>query len=281
MGMISSIAGTLSFNLVARYGIQGASTGFVSACASSAHAIGAAYDAVALGRQDRVIVVGAEDFTPETVLPFATMRVLSLSADPDKASRPFDKGRDGFVATGGSVVMVIEAEDVARKRGAEIKAQIAGWGQSTDGHHVAIPHPEGAGLIRAMKQALEMSQVRPSEVNYINAHATSTIMGDVVECKAIKSVFGCRDDLAVSSTKALTGHALSLAGVMEAGFVCLGMAEGFTPGAAHIDDPDDEAAGLYLPSESLAEAPRVAVSNSSGFGGANVSIVFKPAGATG
>lgn len=277
MGMISSIAGTLSFNLVARYGIQGASSGFVSACASSAHALGAAYDAVALGRQDRVFVVGAEDFTPETVLPFATMRVLSLNRDPETASRPFDKKRDGFVATGGSVAMVIEAEDVARKRGAEIKARILGWGQSTDGHHVAIPHPEGVGLSRAMTSALGMSGVEPSAVRYINAHATSTVMGDVVECKAIKSVFGCRDDLAISSTKALTGHALSLAGVMEAGFVCLSMHEGFTPGAAHLVDPDDATAGLFLPSTSLPEAPRIALSNSSGFGGANVSIVFQTA----
>ena len=122
-----------------------------------------------------------------------------------------------------------------------------------------------------------MSTVKTADVNYINAHATSTVMGDAVECKAIKSVFGCRDDLAVSSTKALTGHALSLAGVMEASFVCLGMKEGFTPGAAHIDDPDEETEGLFFPKESLPEAPLVAISNSSGFGGANVSIVFKSA----
>jgi 3-oxoacyl-[acyl-carrier-protein] synthase-1 len=274
MGMISSIAGTLNFNLVARYRIQGASTGFVSACASSAHALGMAYDEIALGRQDRMLVVGAEDFTPETVLPFAGMRVLSLNKDPNTASRPFDKNRDGFVATGGAVVMILEAEEVARKRDAQIKARVLGWGQSTDGHHVAIPHPEGHGLARAMTQALRSTETPPESINYINAHATSTPMGDAVECKAIKSVFGRRGDLAISSTKALTGHALSLAGVMEGAFVSLGMERGFTPGAAHIEERDEEAEGLFLPAKTLDEAPTLVLSNSSGFGGANVSILF-------
>lgn len=278
MGMISSIAGTLNFNLVARYGIRGASTGFVSACASSGHALGFAFDEITLGRQDRMIVVGAEDFTPETVLPFRAMRVLSSSSDPDRASRPFDRNRDGFVATGGAVVMVLEAEETAARRGARPRAQLHGWGQATDGHHVAIPEPEGDGLRRAIENALSATGTRPGEVDYINAHATSTTIGDVAECRAIKAVFGCRDDLPISSTKALTGHALSLAGAMEAAFCVLAIDEGFIPGAAHLEDLDPEAEGLFLPREGLDRAPRRVLSNSSGFGGANVALLLGPHG---
>lgn len=274
MGMIASIAGTLNFNLVARYGVRGSSTGFVSACASSAHALGVAFDEIAMGRQDRMIVVGAEDFTPETILPFRTMRVLSESTDPDKASRPFDSGRDGFVATGGAVVLVLEAEETALARAVRPRASFLGWGQATDGHHVAIPEPHGEGLRRAIGNALAMSGTSPEQIDYINAHATSTPAGDVAECRAIKAVFGSRDDLPVSSTKALTGHALSLAGVMEAAFCTLALDEGFIPGAAHLEDPDPEAEGLYLPRETLDQRPSRILSNSSGFGGANVALVL-------
>jgi 3-oxoacyl-[acyl-carrier-protein] synthase I len=274
MGMISSIAGTLNFNLVARYHIEGASTGFVSACASSAHALGFAYDEIARGRQDRMFVVGAEDFTPETVVPFGVMRVTSRATDPDAASRPFDRRRDGFVPTGGAVVMVLEAGETAAARGARARAEILGWGQASDGHHVAIPHPDGEGLRRAMESALKDAGLRPEAIDYINAHATSTPMGDIAECRAIKALFGREARIPVSSTKALTGHALSLAGAMEAAFCVLALDEGFTPGAAHLEEPDAETEGLWLPRETLSQAPRRVVSNSSGFGGANVSLVL-------
>ncbi|MCC5807155.1 MAG: beta-ketoacyl-[acyl-carrier-protein] synthase family protein [Opitutales bacterium] len=275
LGIVASIAGTLNFNLVPALGIQGASAGFISACASSGHALGYAFDEIALGRQDCMLVVGAEDFTPETILPFASMRVLTLSRDPDTASRPFDRGRDGFVGTGGSVAMVLEEESVARARGAEIYAGFSGWGQSTDGTHMAIAHPEGAGLARAMESALAAAAVAPDQVDYVNAHATSTPMGDASECRALKRVFGTGGKRpAVSSTKALTGHALSLSSIMEAAFSVLALHHRFVPGAAHLVDPDPEAAGLFLPRESLDEAPHFVVSNSSGFGGANVVMVF-------
>lgn len=274
MGMISSIAGTLNFNLVARFKIKGASTGFVSACASSAHAFGFAYDEIARGRQDRMFVVGAEDFTRETVVPFGVMRVTSRSDDPDTASRPFDRRRDGFVPTGGAVVAVLESEEAMKARRARPKARVLGWGQATDGHHVAIPHPEGEGLRHAMENALADADLKPEDIDYLNAHATSTPIGDVAEAKAIKSVFGTDERLAVSSTKALTGHALSLAGVMEAAFCVLAIDEGFIPGAAHLEEPDEAAAGLRLPRETLSEAPKRVLSNSSGFGGANVSLVL-------
>lgn len=275
LGIVASIAGTLNFNLVPALGIQGASAGFVSACASSGHALGHAFDAIALGRQDRMLVVGAEDFTPETILPFASMRVLTPSRDPDTASRPFDRGRDGFVGTGGSVAMVLEEASAARARGATVFAEFKGWGESTDGTHMAIAHPEGAGLVRAMEAALASAGVAAREVDYVNAHATSTPMGDASECRALKRVFGTGAKRpAVSSTKALTGHALSLSSIMEAAFSVLAIHHRFIPGAAHLTDPDPEAEGLFLPRESLDEAPHLVVSNSSGFGGANVVTVF-------
>lgn len=279
LGIVASIAGTLNFNLVPYYRIQGSSAGFVSACASSGHALGFARDEIALGRQDRMIVVGAEDFTAETILSFASMRVLSPSRDPDRASRPFDRDRDGFVGTGGAVAMILEEAGQAHARGARIYGNFCGWGQSTDGHHMAIAHPEGAGLARAMEHALAASGIAPGEIDYLNAHATSTIAGDVAECHAIRRVFGegGRCPL-VSSTKALTGHALSLSSVMEAAFTVCAMHHGFTPGSANITELAPEAARLRILRETIAQGPRVAMSNSSGFGGANVSLIFSKEG---
>ncbi len=273
MGIVSSVTGTLSFNLVALNQIKGASGGFASACASSGHALGYAYDEIALGRQDRVMVIGAEDGDLETILPFAGMRALSPDKEPP-GSRPFDKSRNGFVGTGGATCVILESEATAKARGAEIYARYAGWGQASDGYNVAISHPEGDGLARAIQIALEASKLNASDIEYVNAHATSTPIGDTSELKALKTIFGTEGGPAVSSTKALTGHGLSLASAMEAGFTVLGMKEGFTPGSANITDLDDEAAGLNIIRESLDSAPRVAISNSSGFGGANVVLAF-------
>jgi len=221
-----------------------------------------------------MFVVGAEDFTEETIVPFGVMRVLSSQTDPDIASRPFDRDRDGFVGTGGSVVLVLESEEAAKARSASVYAEMKGWGQSTDGHHVAIAHPEGAGLRRAMEAALTSASITTDQVDYINAHATSTQIGDAAECRAIKSVFGSQPKPRISSTKALTGHALSLSSVMEAAFSVLALKHGFIPGQAHLKNPDVEAVGLNLPRETLDEAPATVMSNSSGFGGANVSVIF-------
>jgi len=276
-GIVSSIAGTLNFNLVSYFKILGSSTGFVSACASSGHALGHAFDEIALGRQDCMIVVGAEDCNADTILPFAGLRALSTSSDPDTASRPFDVKRDGFVGTGGAVTMVVEAAETARARGARIYAKIAGWGQGSDGYHTMMPHPDGAGLARAMKNALEASGKRPDEIDYLNAHATSTQAGDIAELRAIKTVFGNQSKLAVSSTKALTGHALSLSSVMESAFTALGLSKGWAPGSAHITELDPEADGVNVIRETARGDFRNFMSNSSGFGGANVSIVFERA----
>ncbi len=276
MGIVSSIAGTLNFNLAAYYHIRGAVCGFVSACTSSSHALGYAMDEIRLGRQRRMLVVGAEDMNTESILPFASLRALSVNPDPDTASRPFDRRRDGFVGTGGAVALVVEEAALARRRGARIHAELIGWGQAGDGHSVAASHPEGAGLREAMRRALADAQVAPRDIDYVNAHATSTPAGDRSEALALQAVFsGTRPK--VSSTKALTGHGLSLAGAMEAAFCALAIAEGFIPGAAHLEEPDPDCAHLDLPRTSLDVAPRLVLKNSSGFGGSNVCHVLRRA----
>ena len=274
MGIVSSIAGTLSFNLVAAFKIKGASTGFVSACASSGHALGYARDEIALGRQDRMIVVGAEDGNLESILPFAGMRALSLTADPELASCPFDARRSGFVATGGAVALILEDADVAHARGAKIYCEFRGWGQASDGYSPAISHPEGQGLVDAMRNCMRSAGVAAKDIGYINAHATSTPIGDKSELKAIKAVFGAGTTPAVSSTKSLTGHGLSMASALEAGICCLAIKEGFVPGNTNLKQPDPEAEGVNLPLATVEAPLNLALSNSSGFGGANVALLF-------
>src|SRR6185295_8592772 len=248
LGIVASIVGTLNFNLVAAFKIQGASCGFSSACASSAHALGYAFDDIALGRQKRMFIVGAEDGNVDAILPFAGMRTLSLQSDPNIASRPFDSARDGFVGTGGATVMILENEDEVARRGAKPYAEMLGWGQASDGYNVAISHPEGSGSAASMTNALRSARVAPAEVDYVNAHATSTLIGDVSEARALRSVFKeAAPRVAVSSTKALTGHGLSLAGVMESAFCALALREGFVPGNAHLTKVDPECEGLNIP----------------------------------
>lgn len=276
LGIVASIAGTVQFNLVAHFKIKGASTGFASACASSSHALGYAFDEIALGRQKRMFVVGAEDGNVETILPFAGMRALSPSDDPDTASRPFDVGRDGFVGTGGATAVVLESEEEVARRGVIPYCELAGWGQASDGHNVAISHPEGHGLANALSRALKNASTDATAVDYINAHATSTPIGDVSEGKAIRTVFQSQGaNPAVSSTKALTGHGLSLAGAMETGFCALALRQGFIPGSANISQLDPAVADLNILLETEERRPQVVINNSSGFGGANVALVMR------
>jgi 3-oxoacyl-[acyl-carrier-protein] synthase-1 len=273
---VASISGTVNFNLVSQFKIKGASTGFSSACASSAHALGFAYDEIALGRQKRMFVIGAEDGNVESILPFAGMRALSLQTDPSIASRPFDAARDGFVGTGGAAVLVLESEEEADRRRANVYCEVAGWGQASDGHNVAISHPEGMGLRMAIENALKYSDVTAESVDYVNAHATSTPIGDISEARALKAIFkNSPTRPAISSTKALTGHGLSLAGAMEAGFCALAIKEGFMPGSAHITKLEPACEGLNIIRATLPHRPNVVLSNSSGFGGANVCLVFR------
>lgn len=277
LAIIASIAGTLSFNLVAALGIRGSSTGLVSACASSGHALGMALDEIRLGRQKRMLVIGAEDCNFESIVPFCGMRALSLDVDPSRASRPFDKTRNGFVGTGGSVCIVLESEEEARRRGAEPYAEFIGWGQASDGHNVAISHPEGRGLRDAMVRALKDAEIARDDIDYVNAHAPSTPIGDASELKALRSVFPEPNQVALSSTKALTGHGLSLSSIMEAAFCCLALKDGFLPGSANVEDPIEDLGHLRLLRSTLDERVDRILSNSSGFGGANVSLVFQQA----
>lgn len=276
MAVVSAAAGTLNFNLAAHFGIRGAVTGFVSACASGTHAVGYACDEIRLGRQQRVIVVGGEDLTFETVFPFHGMRALSRMADPARASRPFDVNRDGFVATGGAAALVIEEASSAVARGAHIYAEVLGWGQAGDGFSVAQSEPEGRGLMRAMHAALRSADVGAEAIDYVNAHATSTPAGDASEARALRAVFteqGLHPP--VSSTKALTGHALSFSGAMELGFCAIALANQFVPGAAHLETLDPVCAGLNLPKSSVKSPLRTILKNSSGFGGSNVCVVLR------
>jgi 3-oxoacyl-(acyl-carrier-protein) synthase len=275
--VMHSVAGTLNFNLAAHYGIRGAVTGFVSACAASGHALGYAFDEIALGRQDRMIVVGAEEPTWEMLVPFSGLRALSRQTEPEKASRPFDVERDGFVGGGGAAAIVLEAEDAAERRGAkEVYAELAGWGQAADGHSVAQSEPEGRGVEAAMRRALADAGMNAGDLNYVSAHATGTVVGDRAEAKALRRVLG-ESGVAVSGMKALTGHTLSMAGALSVAITSLAVREGFVPGQAHLREADPECAGLNLPRETRDGAVRAAMCNCSGFGGSNVALVLRKA----
>jgi len=274
-GVINGISGTLNFNLGTMFMIKGANCGFVSACTSSTHAIGFAIDEVRLGRHKRVIVIGAEEDLAETVLPFASMRALSESMDPAKASCPFDVGRSGFTMCGGASALVIESEAAARQRGISPYARLAGWAHTSDGCSPAQPDPDGKGILRSMKKALADAGLSTRDIGYVNAHATSTILGDAAEATAISQLFsGSGNNPRVSSTKALTGHGLSLAGAMETAFCALALKKGFIPGNAHLVTPCKEAEPLNIPRSSIDEDAGAILKNNSGFGGSNVSLVL-------
>ncbi len=272
--VIASMPNSLHLNLTARLRIQGASVSLSSACASSAHALGHAFDLIRSGRQKTMIVAGAEDLHPYNILPFAALRALSVQTDPQLAPCAFDVHRDGFVVTGGGVVLVLEERSQALARGAAIHAEMLGWGQATDGYDVVAPEPGGDGLAAAMRSALDDAALAAEAIDYINAHATSTTAGDLAETNALKQVFREGDGPWISSTKSLTGHGLSLAGAMEAAFSCLAISEKFVPVSANIRELDPACAGLRIVTQPVDVQPRYAMSNSSGFGGANVALIF-------
>ncbi len=273
--VISGMPNSLHLNLTALFGIKGAALAFNSACASSSHALGHACDMIRMGRQKTMFVVGAEDAQLlHTVLPFASLRALSSHSDPALAPRPFDAGRDGFITTGGGVALVLEDAEHAAARGATVYAEVTGWGQGSDGYDVVAPDPSGSGLARAMTQALQDADLKAAEIDYINAHATATSAGDIAELSALKTLFTGDVRPKVSSTKALTGHGLSLAGALEAGICCLALKEGFMPISAKIQQLDPACEGVDILTSPNDQAPRVAMSNSSGFGGSNVTLIF-------
>ena len=260
-----------------RLGITGPNECTVTACAASGHAIARAVDFLRAGRADVVLAGGAEAaITPLTVAGFCATRALSTrNDDPEGASRPFDGGRDGFVIGEGATMLVLEREEHARGRGARIHAEVAGFGLSADAHHETAPHPEGLGGAQAMRAALEDAGLAPEDVGYVNAHGTSTSLGDIAETLAIRSVFGSHADrLAVSSTKSMTGHLLGAAGATEAAATVLAIARGFLPPTINLTDPDAACDLDYVPLTARKAEVHAALTNSFGFGGQNASIAL-------
>jgi 3-oxoacyl-[acyl-carrier-protein] synthase II len=252
----------------------------VSACASSGHGIGEAAEIIKRGDARAMLAGGAEaTITPLTMGAFCQIKAVSERNDePEKACRPFDLGRDGFVMGEGAVMFVLEDLEFARERGARVLAELIGYGASADMHHFTAPHPEGAGAIRAMRKALKKAAVRPEQVDYVNAHGTSTKLGDIAETKAIKEVFGEHAHrLAVSSTKSVHAHLLGAAGAMEAAACVLAIDRGLIPPTINLDDQDPECDLDYVPNRARQARVDVAVSNSFGFGGHNATLVVRRA----
>lgn len=265
--------GYVSMRLQAR----GPNFSAVSACATSAHAIGEAAEIIRRGDAQAMVAGGSEgSITRMTVAAFANMHALSRrNDDPTRASRPFDNLRDGFVMGEGAGVVILEDLEKARARGAHIYAEILGYAGTSDAHHITEPAPAGAGLARALKRALKKADIAPEEVDYINAHGTSTRFNDTNETAAIKSVFGDHAyQLAVSSTKSMTGHMMGAAGGVEAIITSLALRDGILPPTINYEEPDPECDLDYIPNTARKADIRIAASNSMGFGGHNAVLIL-------
>lgn len=263
-----------------RHGAKGINLTPTSACASGTHAIGEAYHLIRRGLQDAVITGGAESaITPLAVGGFAAMKALSTrNNEPERASRPFDRDRDGFVIAEGSGVLILEERERALKRGAKIYAEVAGYAANGDAHHMTAPAPEGEGAARCMRLALKDAGLEPTDVDYINAHGTSTEYNDANETMAIKKVFGEQAaKLAVSSTKSMTGHLLGAAGAVEGVFSALTLHHGLIPPTINYDNPDPQCDLDYVPNEARKADLQIVLSNSFGFGGTNACVIMRRA----
>ena len=272
------IANEAAGNVSIRYGLKGPNLSTVTACTTGAHAVGEAYRMIQYGDADAAIAGGTESvITPLAVGGFAVMRALSSrNDDPEHASRPFDRDRDGFVMGEGAGLVILEEMEAAKRRGARIYAELVGYGLSGDAYHIAAPSEDGDGPARVMKNALADAEISPDRVGYINAHGTSTPMGDKVETIAIKMVFGEHAyKVAVSSTKSSTGHLLGAAGGLETGIVALALHHGVLPPTINYETPDPECDLDYVPNVAREERVEYALSNSFGFGGTNGCLVFK------
>lgn len=261
-----------------RYGAKGPNFSAVSACAAGTHAIGEAYHVIRRGDADAMITGGAEStITPLAIAGFNVMKALSTrNDDPQGASRPFDKDRDGFVMGEGAGILILEEYEAAKARGAKIYAEVVGYGLSGDAYHLTAPAPEGEGAARCMKMALKNAGLNPEEVDYINAHGTSTPFNDYYETLAIKSALGEHSrKVMISSTKGMTGHSLGAAGGMEAVFSLLAMERGVVPPTINYQTPDPDCDLDYVPNTARQARVNVAMSNSLGFGGTNATVIFK------
>jgi 3-oxoacyl-[acyl-carrier-protein] synthase II len=269
-----------SGNVSIYYGLKGPNSAVATACASAAHAIGEAAECIRHNGADVMIAGGSEAaLTPLGLACFMALKALSQRNDaPEQASRPFDKDRDGFILAEGCGLIALEEMERAKARGATIYGELKGFGQSADGTHITAPDEEGRGAAYAMQAAIEDAGINPEDIDYINAHGTSTDLGDLAETRAIKRLFnGQTPDLAVSSTKSMTGHLLGASGGIEAIITALALHEGRIPPTINLDEPGEGCDLDYVPNEAREAKVGHAMSNSFGFGGHNVSLVMGPA----
>ena len=274
----SAIINLASGQVSIRFGAKGPNSATCTACSASAHAIGDAFEIIKRGDADAMIAGGSEAaITPMGVGGFGAMRALSTrNDDPERASRPFDRDRDGFIIGEGSGVVIIEELEMARARGARIYAELVGYGMSADAFHITAPSEDGEGAVRVMRQCLKSAGVGPEAVNYINAHGTSTPYNDKLETLAIKKCFGAHaTSLAISSTKSMTGHLLGAAGGLEAGITALAVHTQQVPPTINLDNPDPECDLDYVPHTARKLPIEYALSNSFGFGGTNAALLLK------
>jgi 3-oxoacyl-[acyl-carrier-protein] synthase II len=273
----ASIVNLAAGQVSIRYGLKGPNMAMATACTSSAHAVGDSFKIIQRGDADVMLAGGAEAaITPMGVGGFCAMRALSTRNDePERASRPWDKDRDGFVIGEGSGILVLEELEHAKRRGATILAEVVGYGMSGDASHITAPAPEGEGGFRAMRNALRDAKIEPSAIGYINAHGTSTPVGDGLEATAVRNMFGERA-VPVSSTKSMTGHLLGGAGGLEAGITVLALHNQMLPPTINLENQDEATLGMdFVPNKARAAKLDYALSNSFGFGGTNGSLIFK------
>jgi 3-oxoacyl-[acyl-carrier-protein] synthase II len=274
----SAIINLASGHVSIRFGAKGPNLATCTACSASAHAIGESFEIIRRGDAEAMIAGGSEAaITPMSLGGFAALRALSTRNDnPRGASRPFDRDRDGFIIGEGAGILILEELEFARRRNAHIYAELVGYGTSADAYHITAPSEDGDGGVRVMKMAIRKAGIRPDEVNYINAHGTSTPYNDRLETMAIKKCFGDHAyKLAVSSTKSMTGHLLGGAGGLEAGISTLAVYHQVAPPTINLENPDEECDLDYVPHIGRAMPMRYALSNSFGFGGTNASLLFK------
>jgi 3-oxoacyl-[acyl-carrier-protein] synthase II len=276
--IVSAIVNLAAGNVSIRHGAKGPNSATATACSAGAHAIGDSFRLIERGDADAMICGGAESaITPMSVAGFASMRALSThNSEPKKASRPFDAQRDGFVIGEGAGIVILEELEFAKRRGANILAEIVGYGMSGDAFHVTMPDETGSGAIRVMNRAIKDAGISPDQIGYVNAHGTSTPYNDKFETLAIKKVFGDRAyELPVSSTKSMTGHALGAAGGIEAVFSILAMRDNTLPPTINYEQPDPDCDLDYVPNEPRQKTVDYVLSNSFGFGGTNACLIFK------